>query len=128
MGRRHPISLRLSPSFEDFLRELGGNQSALLRALALIGADAAGYDLTVAQRDLHEALKDTLPAAVAAALLDIVMQRQAQAHGAHLRPALIPPKDFTPVALPDIEGATAVAAPATDAEHDPFASVGFSFD
>ncbi len=130
MGRRHPISLRLSSSFEAFLRELGGNQSALLRALALIGADAAGYDVAVAQRDLHEVLKDELPPAVVTALLKLVAAGHPPApRGLPHRPR-VPSEERTParVVAPE-EGATdAISSPSTDEEQDPFASVGFSFD
>jgi hypothetical protein len=122
MGRRHPLSLRLSASFEAFLREIGGNQrqSALLRALALIGADSLGYDLAVAQRDLHEALKAELPAPVAAALLDIAARSRRLPHVSH--------SDAPPAALAETDVSRTAADAAAAAPDDPFASVGFTFD
>jgi hypothetical protein len=128
MTQRHPISLRLSTSFEDFLREIGPNQSALIRALALLGADAAGYDLTSAQRDLHAALKDDLPPPVASALLTIVARGQPGDQARRFVPTDIPRTERTGAGAPDTRATATSAAPTTDAEHDPFASVGFSFD
>ena len=129
MTQRHPISLRLSASFEEFLHEIGPNQSALIRALALLGADAAGYDLTIAQRDLHAALKDELPAPVADALLAVVARVQ---HGGTARRAIsprAPRKERNLAALPTDDGANPAAVEGEAAgEHDPFATVGFSFD
>ena len=128
MTQRHPMSLRLSASFEAFLREIGANQSALLRALALLGADAAGYDLTAAHRDLHAALTDELPVPVANALLMIVARGQPGEQARRFVPSDVPRTERTRVVAPDTEAPTTAAAPMTEAEHDPFASVGLSFD
>ncbi len=128
MTQRHPMSLRLSASFEAFLREIGANQSALIRALALLGADAAGYDLTAAHRDLHAALTDELPVPVASALRAIVARGQPGEQALRFVPSNVPQTECTGAVAPDTETTTASAAPAMEAEHDPFAFVGFSFD
>jgi hypothetical protein len=64
MARRKPISVRLSQECEALLAGLGANQSAVIRALLLIGADASGLDLAVLQLDLRHALSCELPEAI----------------------------------------------------------------
>ncbi len=135
MARRKPISVRLSQEFEALLAGVSDNQSAIIRAPVLIGAEEAGLDLSVVQPDLLNALAHNFPEPIYSRLRDLYEQLRTSGYqervrevsklqrvqGAVMTGAVHETTNskFAPPSEPDIE--------AFDAS-DPLASVGFDFE
>lgn len=76
--------MRLSQECEALLGSIGENQSAAIRALVLIGADAVGLDLGQVQPDLRRAVSDDLPASIATRLWLILEQMRTALQGSSI--------------------------------------------
>lgn len=66
-----PQRVRISSALANVLAQVGGTASAAHRALLLIGAHAAGYDLSACRRDLALLLAEELDAPVRTRLQEI---------------------------------------------------------
>lgn len=66
-----PQRVRISPALACVLAQVGGTASAAHRALLIIGAHAAGYDLSACRRDLALLLAEELDAPVRVRLQEI---------------------------------------------------------
>jgi len=131
MARRNPISVRLSQECEALLGGLGTNQSAVIRALVLIGADAIGLDLRKVEPDLRTSLSGELPEPIYLRLRDLSEQARSGSRGRSLPDPNVSPANRAPATV-----ASAVTSPerpqneqALDQAEDvdPLASVGFDF-
>lgn len=71
-----PQRVRISPALACVLAQVGGTASAAHRALLILGAHAAGYDLSACRRDLALLLAEDLDAPVRARLQEIAGERR----------------------------------------------------
>lgn len=132
MARRKPISVRLSGECEELLDGLGTNQSAAIRGLLLIGADACGLDLTPVEADLRTLLGADLPDVVHLRLRDLIEQSRSRTRdtpSANVHAAL--PTDAWSGRLNaerHSEGQLPNPPSGYEEDSDPLASVGFDFE
>jgi hypothetical protein len=109
-----PHRVRLSPALAALLSVVGSNSSAAHRALLLLGAHAAGYDLSTCRSDIGRLLGEELDEPVQqrlATLYELCRTKGGQLEGTVPTPVL--PSHHPPVVD---------AVLSEDA--DPFASVG----
>lgn len=71
-----PQRVRISPALASVLGQVGGTASAAHRALLILGAHAAGYDLSACRRDLALLLAEDLDAPVRTRLQEIAGERR----------------------------------------------------
>lgn len=63
-----PLRIRLSPALRNLLSRVSPNNNAAIRALLLLGARTAGYDLSTCRADTSRLLGEKLDDPVRAAL------------------------------------------------------------
>lgn len=131
MARRKPSSVRLSQACEALLGEIATNQSAVIRALTLIGADAVGLDLTPVEADLRAALSADLPEVVYLRLHQIVQQVRSGRRAELSQEQNISLASHASLACVAAERDAGdpqhETAPHQGADGDPLSSVGFDF-
>lgn len=110
-----PCRFRLSPALRALLASASPNTSAALRALLLLGAHAAGYDLTPYRADLGRLLGAPLAAPIQHALTTLATDgRTAVGHLSYRCPTSDLPIPDRPPTLPVAE----------ETPHDPFSTLG----
>lgn len=107
-----PTRLRLSPSLQGLAASVSPNTSAALRALLLLGAAAAGYDLLDYRADLGRLLGEELAPQVRTAIEELYPGGRAPVG----QPAYGCPTAVLPSETPH--------APALPLDTDPLAGVG----
>ncbi|MDP9310119.1 MAG: hypothetical protein M3R24_04345 [Chloroflexota bacterium] len=71
-GKAYPtMTFRSSSALQTLLKHISTNESAALRALTLIGADAVGLDLSTVLPDLRQTMSADLPLEIHKALQQI---------------------------------------------------------
>ena len=90
-----PLRVRLSPALHALVRCAGGTTSAGVRALLLLGAASAGYDLGGTERELRLLLAEDLETLTARALQGLLDGRRTSVgQPAYTRPT--PPEPESP--------------------------------
>lgn len=102
-------TIRLKPVYRLYVAQAAAEGATAVRALLLLGAAAAGYDMAPAQDELFRLLGAGLDAPVRSALLAVSADCQTDGRQVSDR-WQTPPKMEPPV----------------QAEHDPLATIGFS--
>jgi tryptophan 2,3-dioxygenase len=118
-----PHRVRLTPALRTLLARVSPNASAAHRALLLLGAHAAGYDLAAHRAEIARALAEELDEPVARAIEALLgARRAAVGQEAYGRPTN--PEPATPVSAE--ERAVLPQTQATESDRaDPFAGLGF---
>lgn len=130
MARRELLGFRASAAFTELVDGIADNRSAVIRALALLGAERVGrLDLCAAEQDVYEAFKDRLPGDINSALFGLVAQLEhASRDRSRGSDSSEQPSADRITTMPQNSSVTPIAHQDDMHEDDPFASVGFSFD
>ncbi len=118
-----PLRLRISPALQRLVTGASPNTSAGLRALLLLGAHAAGYDLGDCRADLGRLLGEEFAPPLRSAV-EALYQRS-QGPGSGPGPVGQPTYERPTDVLPPPEPPSIAAEPShDDREADPLAGVG----
>lgn len=110
-----PTRLRLSPALQHLVTGVSPNTSAGLRALLLLGANAAGYDLGDCRADLGRLLGEELAPPIRSAVEVLYQHGRTPVgqptyerptdvlHPPEAQPAVLSPTDDDPLAAVGIE-------------------------
>ncbi len=124
-----PLRLRISPALQRLVTGASPNTSAGLRALLLLGAHAAGYDLGDCRADLGRLLGEEFAPPLRSAVEALYQRSQGQGSGSEFgpgsgsvgQPTYERPTDVLPPPEPP---SVAAEPPHDDREADPLAGVG----
>ena len=122
-----PLRLRISPALQRLVVGTSPNTSAGLRALLLLGAHTAGYDLGACRPDLGRLLGEELAPPLRSAIEALYQRSQGSGPGPELECVGQPTYDRPTDVLPPPEPLSLSAEPPSgdgNGEADPLAGVG----
>lgn len=126
--RNPPANYRLSPALREFASQIGNTEASGVRALILLGAQAAGLDLRPVLKDIRKTMGEDLHPAILQQIVALYQTVAAQTQERHMPRSAADPGSVAP-------GDTRRSADLRDkpdaaGEHEgsPLDDVGFSFD